>query len=159
MRLSVCGLRRRWGSDSLSASIAWDWDVVRAGIAECAEKQKPVRFDDLRYLTPDGKERFLGITLNPINHYSDEPQGFLLLAADITQRRILEGQLATAQKLESIGQLAAGIAHEINTPIQYVGDNLRFLQESLERPGVALLDLCRDLRPGGRPGTRSKMPT
>ena len=35
-----------------------------------------------------------------------------------------------AQKLEAIGQLAAGIAHEINTPIQYVGDNTRFLQES-----------------------------
>lgn len=35
-----------------------------------------------------------------------------------------------AQKLESIGQLAAGIAHEINTPIQYVGDNTRFLQDS-----------------------------
>src|ERR1700735_2326507 len=35
-----------------------------------------------------------------------------------------------AQKLESIGQLAAGIAHEMNTPIQWVGDNTRFLKES-----------------------------
>ena len=35
-----------------------------------------------------------------------------------------------AQKLESIGQLAAGIAHEINTPTQYVGDNTRFLQDA-----------------------------
>jgi two-component system, NtrC family, sensor kinase len=37
------------------------------------------------------------------------------------------------QKLESIGQLAAGIAHEINTPIQYVGDNTRFLKKSFTR--------------------------
>jgi signal transduction histidine kinase len=49
---------------------------------------------------------------------------------DVTERRELERQLAHAQKLESIGQLAAGIAHEINTPIQYVGDNARFLEES-----------------------------
>ena len=38
--------------------------------------------------------------------------------------------LAQAQRLEAIGQLAAGIAHEINTPIQYIGDNLRFFREA-----------------------------
>jgi PAS domain S-box-containing protein len=42
----------------------------------------------------------------------------------------LEIQLQQAQKMESIGQLAAGIAHEINTPIQFIGDNVRFFSES-----------------------------
>jgi signal transduction histidine kinase len=42
----------------------------------------------------------------------------------------LEHQLLLAQKMESIGQLAAGIAHEINTPTQFVSDNLHFLQDS-----------------------------
>jgi len=41
-----------------------------------------------------------------------------------------QSQLIQSEKLASIGQLAAGIAHEINTPTQYVGDNTRFLQES-----------------------------
>lgn len=56
--------------------------------------------------------------------------GALVIASlrDITQRKTLERQLAQAQKLESIGQLAAGIAHEINTPIQFIGDNTRFLE-------------------------------
>jgi PAS domain S-box-containing protein len=58
------------------------------------------------------------------------PTGVVIEYADLTGRKQLEEQLRQAQKLESIGQLAAGIAHEINTPIQYVADNTTFLQEA-----------------------------
>lgn len=43
----------------------------------------------------------------------------------------MDVELHHAEKLESVGRLAAGIAHEINTPIQFVGDNLQFMQDSL----------------------------
>lgn len=64
---------------------------------------------------------------------------------DTTERRQLESQLIQAQKMESVGQLAAGIAHEINTPTQYVGDNLRFLEDAF-RDLTGLLAACRRLR-------------
>ncbi len=73
------------------------------------------------------------ITISPLRDASGNIIGACSIATDITERKLLERQLAQAQKLESIGQLAAGIAHEINTPIQYVGDNIRFLRDSFAR--------------------------
>ncbi|MBU1611814.1 MAG: PAS domain S-box protein [Proteobacteria bacterium] len=52
---------------------------------------------------------------------------------DIRERKALERQANMAQKLQSIGQLAAGIAHEINTPIQYIGSNVSFVFECFHK--------------------------
>jgi signal transduction histidine kinase len=56
-------------------------------------------------------------------------QGILVTHRDITERRMLERQLDQARRLESVGQLAAGVAHEINTPVQFLANNLAFLQQ------------------------------
>jgi PAS domain S-box-containing protein len=68
--------------------------------------------------------------IRPLEDYDGTIAHFVALKEDITEKLALEGQLRQSQKLEAIGQLAAGIAHEINTPIQYVGDNTSFLRES-----------------------------
>lgn len=60
------------------------------------------------------------------------------LEAANTELRNAQIRLLQAQKLESIGQLASGIAHEINTPIQFIGDNTRFFGESVETLSNAL---------------------
>ena len=58
------------------------------------------------------------------------PRGAICIAHDIRERKKLEIDLRQAQKLEAIGHLAAGIAHEINTPTQFIGDNIRFLHDA-----------------------------
>lgn len=110
--------------------LTWEWDKVLYGMEQCRKTAQSVRLEDIRYHREDGKEGFLGLTLSPIRGEDQRLLGMILLGRDITDRKILEAQLAQAQKLESIGQLAAGIAHEINTPIQFVGDNTRFLKEA-----------------------------
>ncbi|GAA2672868.1 PAS domain-containing sensor histidine kinase [Actinoplanes palleronii] len=56
--------------------------------------------------------------------------GVIGIGADVTRISDLERQLNQTNRLEAIGQLAAGIAHEINTPIQFVSDNTRFVEQS-----------------------------
>ena len=60
------------------------------------------------------------------------------------ERNLLERQLYQARKLESIGMLAAGIAHEINTPVQFVGDNAKFIFNALDKTR-SLADRYREL--------------
>ncbi|HET9656737.1 MAG TPA: AAA family ATPase [Kineosporiaceae bacterium] len=65
--------------------------------------------------------------------------GLVVHLRDVRERRSLQDELRRAQRLEAIGQLAAGITHEIKTPIQFVGDNLKFLDD-------AFTDLSQVLR-------------
>ncbi len=59
-----------------------------------------------------------------------EDRSALVILRNTTDERRLEDELRHAQRLEAIGRLAGGIAHEINTPIQFIGDNVRFLRDA-----------------------------
>jgi signal transduction histidine kinase len=96
-----------------------------------AAHTKRDQFDlELETLSSDGPARTFRVVGRPL--IEGKTVGSVYgVAMDISQQKAAEFQISQSQRLESIGQLAAGIAHEINTPTQYVGDNTRFIRESL----------------------------
>jgi len=112
------------------SGIKWDWGRVYEAISKCIIDDHIIRLDDIKYEKKDGRNGILGLTVTPLEHEGNILEGFLLLGRDITDQRFMEQQLMQGSKLEAIGQLAAGVAHEINTPLQYVGDNIRFITKS-----------------------------
>ena len=73
---------------------------------------------------------FLDVRYSPVFDEDGRPNGATGVGIDITESKRLENQLGHARKMESIGHLAAGLAHEVNTPTQYIADNARFILES-----------------------------
>ena len=85
------------------------------------------------------------------------PSRHLLIMRDLSEQRALEAdrqrldqERRIAQRLEAVGQLAAGIAHEINTPLQFVGDSVVFLREANDEL-LTLTSLYRETLNGEAP--------
>ena len=114
-----------------------DQDTI-AGVKAAIAAKSTITVEILNY-RKDGKPFWSLMTVLPV---FDTQGGLINLISsqqDITElkeakndRFQLKRELRQSQKLEALGSLAGGIAHEINTPIQYIGDNLRFIQEATE---------------------------
>jgi PAS domain S-box-containing protein len=84
-----------------------------------------------RLTTRAGELRIANIAIAPLLSRDFVPVGRIVLVDDITERVALETQLAQADKLSSIGLLAAGVAHEINTPLAVISSYAQMLSKQL----------------------------
>ncbi len=110
-----------------------DQAMVRSAIEESLEQGGRGQVE-YRLRNPSGTERFLvdHFQVIPFSEGGARIEGILVDQTDWMKAR---QQLERTRLLQNMGQLAAGIVHEINTPIQFIGDNLQFLLESFDRIG------------------------
>lgn len=120
------------GKKVFDCGFTWNGDEIAGAIERCISKNAPVHIYKTSFTRTDGSGGLLALDINPIFGEKGRHLGLIIWGSDVTERVRLEVQLDQAQRLESIGQLSAGIAHEINTPTQYVGDNIIFLKEAFD---------------------------
>jgi signal transduction histidine kinase len=104
------------------------WEILKTSREKLWAGETDLRFE-VEVTSKDGRQMLLEVKPRLI-YRGGKPAGVQGIGRDITGRDAVELELRHAQKLESVGRLASGIAHEINTPIQFVGDNTRFLEDS-----------------------------
>ncbi len=140
------------GKNFFHLPIDWNWDDIRKQTETCVDKNSRIRMDDILLTFPGENPRIIGITITPLFLKDEKHPGFLIVGSDITERRLLEQKLSQSSKLEAIGQMAAGIAHEINTPTQLVGSNLRYIRQQI-LDILSLIDLITDVNKNVKEGT------
>jgi PAS domain S-box-containing protein len=131
-------MARIYGYDSPQELIASVADIARNAYVDpkrreefklCMENTGTVKNFDFESVRKDGSKSWISMSAVAIRE-NGKIVRYEGMMQDITERNQMRIQLLQAQKLESVGQLAAGIAHEINSPTQYIGDNVRFLKDA-----------------------------
>lgn len=98
--------------------------------------KKPHQFIDLPYLREDGERIFLRFSISPLRLTDGDQKGQILFFQDMTEVKLIEEEMKKVEGLALIGELAAGIAHEIRNPMASISGSIQMLKESLDKDDV-----------------------
>jgi len=90
------------------------------------------------YVAPTGERIFLGIAVSILQNRQDQPLGYIFTFQDLTEVFALEQQIRLKERMESLGQMAAGMAHELRNPLAAISGSVQYLKGDLKPHGETL---------------------
>jgi two-component system sensor histidine kinase PilS (NtrC family) len=111
---------------------------LEAARAQLAARRR-FRFERY-YLAPSGDRIFLGIAVSTLQDRAEQPLGYIFTFQDLTEVNAVEQQMRLKERMEALGQMAAGMAHELRNPLAAISGSVQYLKGDL-KPGGETLEL------------------
>ena len=114
--------------------------VLNKPITDFLRDRKIIERGEISYVTPSGKRIWLGLTLSPLKNSEGTTIGQILIFTDLTHLKAIESQMELRNKLSSLGEISAGIAHELRNPMGVIAGYTKILSKKAESSLMPTVD-------------------
>ena len=108
-------------------------EILGEPITDLLKEKKFIERGEISYITSSGKRIWLGMTLSPLRDQNGEKIGQILVFTDLTHLKAVESQMELRARLSSLGELSAGIAHELRNPMAVIAGYTKLLSKKGEK--------------------------
>jgi len=109
-------------------------EVFRSPINEMIMGRRVLEREETSYTTDSGKRLWIGLTLSPLRDGKNETIGQLLVFTDLTELKAFQSQKELRDRLDTLGEMSAGIAHELRNPMGVISGYTKMLSKKVEDP-------------------------
>lgn len=107
-------------------------ELFKNPVAKLLKEGKPIERGEVQYKLPDGRELWLGLTFSPLRDNVGKEIGSILVFTDLTELKALESQAELRKRLSSLGEMSAGIAHELRNPLGVIAGYTKLLSRKVD---------------------------
>lgn len=107
-------------------------EILNDPIAELIENRKTIERAEISYVTSSGKRMWLGLTISPLKNSSGDIIGQILVFTDLTELKAFQSQMELRDRLSTLGEMSAGIAHELRNPMAVISGYTKILLKKVD---------------------------
>lgn len=115
-------------------------DIFREPLLNLLSKIDLLERKEIQYVTNSGRNIYLGLTVTPLINGEGDVIGQIMVFTDLTDLKALKAQAELRDRLSSLGEMAAGIAHELRNPMGVIAGYTKILQKKIDPSLLGIVD-------------------